>query len=144
MKIFKILQVSVNISTNFLIISLASGGSAPEPPIDAYFQNFLYFSLNFRENYDKILKSFQKSVKICFKIFKKLKNFIAFLNLLNPFEYKKREIFYFSRVTKYPPPIAPGTPPPIGEILDILTVLSILTPVLIFEQPNSHLQNSRF
>ena len=31
MKIFKSLQVSIDFSTKFLIISLASGGSAPEP-----------------------------------------------------------------------------------------------------------------
>ena len=70
MKGFNILQFSIDFSTNFVIFSLASGGSAPEPPTNPYFQNFLNFSLNFRENFDKIfnksqnfLKNFQKIIK---------------------------------------------------------------------------------
>ena len=73
MTIFKSLQGSIDFSTKFLIISLASGGRAqpPEPPTNAYFQNFLNFSLNFRVNFDKMLKNFAKNSKISFKIFKK-------------------------------------------------------------------------
>ena len=58
----------------FLIFSLVSGYSAPEPPTNQYFQNFLNFSLNFRENFDKILKFFQKSQNFL-KIFHKIINF---------------------------------------------------------------------
>ena len=44
MKIIKKQQVSIDFSTKFLIISLASGGGAPEPLRNAHFQNFLNFS----------------------------------------------------------------------------------------------------
>ena len=66
MKSFKILQFSIDFSTTFLMFSLASGSSTPEPPTNQYFQNFLKFSLNFRENFDKILKNFQKMHKANF------------------------------------------------------------------------------
>ena len=59
MKIFKIIQLSIDFSTNFFSIFV----SFPEPPTNPYFQNFLNFSLNFRENFDKILKIFQNSLK---------------------------------------------------------------------------------
>ena len=36
MESFKILQVSIDFSTNFLIISIDSGGSDPEPHTNAY------------------------------------------------------------------------------------------------------------
>ena len=63
MKTFKILQVYIDFPTIFLIFSLASGDPPPEPATNPYFQNFLNFSLNFRENFDKILKDFQKIEK---------------------------------------------------------------------------------
>ena len=50
------------------------------PPTNAYFQNFLNFSLNFRENFDKILKKFQKLAKFPLKFSKNYKFFIDFLN----------------------------------------------------------------
>ena len=60
MKFFKILHVSSDFSTNFLNLSLASVGSAPEPPTNSYFQNFLNLFVNFRENRDKILQVIAK------------------------------------------------------------------------------------
>ena len=59
MKIFKNLQVSIDFSIN------------SEPPTNAYFQNFLNFSVNFRETFDKILKNFKKSQNLL-ENFKKL------------------------------------------------------------------------
>ena len=56
----------------FLIFSLASGGSASEPPTNPYFQNFRKFSLNFREHFDYFLINFQKIAKFTCKFFKKL------------------------------------------------------------------------
>ena len=49
MKIFKILLVSIDFSTNLLIILLDSGGggSAPRTPTNAYFQNFFKISHKF-------------------------------------------------------------------------------------------------
>ena len=63
MKSFKILQFSIAFSTTFLIFSLASGGGAPEPPTNPYFQNFLHFSLRFREKLVVILKNFPELAK---------------------------------------------------------------------------------
>ena len=60
MKIFEILPVSIDFSTNFFNISVSFGGSAPEPPKDPYFLNF---PLHFREYLDKIFKKFQKIAK---------------------------------------------------------------------------------
>ena len=71
MNIFKSLQVSIDFSTKFFNNFASFRGSAPEPPTNAYFQNFLNFSLSFRVNFDKILKTF-KNCKISFKIFNKL------------------------------------------------------------------------
>ena len=61
MKIFKSLQISVDFSTRFLIILLDSGGPALNPHTNPYFQNVLNFSQRFSENFDVILKDFQKS-----------------------------------------------------------------------------------
>ena len=74
MKIFKCLQVSIDFSTKFLIISLALGALPPEPPPNAYFQNFL----NFRVNFHKILKNFQKIAKFPSKFVISYKFFIDF------------------------------------------------------------------
>ena len=63
MKTFKILLVSIDFSTSFLIISLASGALPQEPPRNAYFQNFLNFPVNFRENFNRLFKKFQKIAK---------------------------------------------------------------------------------
>ena len=52
MKSFEILQFSIDFSTTFLIFSLASGGSATEPPTSPYYENFLKFSLNFRKKFE--------------------------------------------------------------------------------------------
>ena len=93
MKIFEILLVSIDFGTSFLIFSLASRGSAPEPPTSPYLESFLNFSLNFWENFDNIFKNSENFLKI-FKIYK---FFIDFLNIFWKFSsLKKREIFYFS------------------------------------------------
>ena len=68
MKSFKRLQVSIDFSTRFLIISLASEASHPDPP--TYFPNFLNYSFHFRENLDYFLQMFSIDRKISFKIFK--------------------------------------------------------------------------
>ena len=108
MKIFKILPVSIDCSTNFLIISLDSGvRPLPEPRKNAYFQNFLNFPINFRENIDKILKN----RKFSCTIFNKLEIFIAFLTFFENFRVWKTRHFWFLRCKKEPSPIAPGTPP---------------------------------
>ena len=57
MKAFKILPFSNGFLTNFLIYS----------PTNPYFQNFQKFPLNFRENFDKMLKGFQKIAKFTCK-----------------------------------------------------------------------------
>ena len=67
MKICKLLQISIDFSTNFLIFSLASGDSALEPSKNLYFQSFLKFPLNFRENYDKNIKKISKIAKFPLK-----------------------------------------------------------------------------
>ena len=87
MKIFKSLQASIDFSTRFLIISLASGGP-PGRPTNGYFQIFSKFSLNFRENFDKILKDFSKIRKISFKIFT-IENFSLIFKILKPFGFEK-------------------------------------------------------
>ena len=61
MKSFKILQFSIDFSPTFLYFRLLRGAPPHEPPTNPYFQNFLKFPLNFRENFDKILKNFKKS-----------------------------------------------------------------------------------
>ena len=90
MKIFKRLQVSIDFSTRFLIISLALGALPPpsRTPTNAYFPHFLNFSINFRENFDKILKK----ISINFLTFSKnYKFFIDFCQkFLKNFEYEKR------------------------------------------------------
>ena len=85
MKSFNILPFSIDFSTSFLTFSLASGGSPLEPPTNPYFQNFLKFSLNFRENFDKILKNFQKIAKFTCKFSKNYKVFIDFLAFVENF-----------------------------------------------------------
>ena len=111
MKSFKIFQFSIYFSTTFLIFSLASGGgSAPEPPTNPYFQNFLTFSLNFRENFDNIFQNFQKIAKCTCKFSKNYKIFIAFLAFLKIFEFEKMRNFWFLQ-WKSTPPKLPGTPP---------------------------------
>ena len=72
MKTFKSLLVSIDFSTKFSIISLASVVSAPEPPTNDKFQKFLHFPLKFRVNFDKILKTFQKVAKFPLKFSNKV------------------------------------------------------------------------
>ena len=62
MKNFEILLVSIDFWSNFLIFSLALPHTSP------YFEIFLKFPLNFRENLGKIFKESQNFLKI----FKKL------------------------------------------------------------------------
>ena len=113
MKSFKILQFSIDFSTTFLIFSLASGGSAPRTPSNPYFQNFLKFSLNFRENFDTILKIFQKIINFS----------LIFKHYLKIFEFEKMRNFWFLQSKKVPPPSLPGRPPPIRDILYKLLVI---------------------
>ena len=64
MKIFKSLQFFIYFSTvfnNFATFGWGGAGYRPQPPTNTYFPNFLNFSLNSRENFDKLLKNFQKS-----------------------------------------------------------------------------------
>ena len=112
MKIFKILQVSSDIWTNFFIFLLASGGGAvpPEPPTNPYFQNFLSFSLHYRETFDKIC---QKIAKFPLKFSKNYKSFIDFLTLLKIFEFEITRKFCFLHCKKYP---HCSRDPPIREI----------------------------
>ena len=49
------LQVSFDFSTQISRNSLASGGSATEPPTNAYDNIFLNYWHNFRETFDKII-----------------------------------------------------------------------------------------
>ena len=102
MKCFKILQFSIDFSTTFLIFSLASG-SSPQPPTNPYFQNFLKFPLNFRENFDKILKKFQKIAKFTCKFAKNYKIFIDFLTFLESFRVWKNAKIFISPMKKVPP-----------------------------------------
>ena len=74
MKIFTSLQVSIDFSIKFLIISLASGATLCK----CTFPKFLNFSINFRENFDKILNNFQKIANFSVKFLKNCKFFIAF------------------------------------------------------------------
>ena len=71
MKIFKSLQVSIAFSTVFNNFA-SFGGSASWTPYKCIFPKFSKFFLNFRVNFDKILKKFSKTRKIFLKIFKKL------------------------------------------------------------------------
>ena len=115
MKSFKILQFSIDFSTNFLIFSLASGGSAPRTPYKSIFPKF---SINFRENFDQILKNFQKIAKFTCKFSKYYKIFIDFLTFFENFSsLKKMRNFWFLKCKKVPPHKPAGTPPPIREIL---------------------------
>ena len=62
MIIFKSLQVSINFSTKFQIISLASGGLGSSPnPLLMHISKFYKFSVNLRVSFDKIFKNFKKS-----------------------------------------------------------------------------------
>ena len=62
MEIFRILQVSIDFSTNVLIFSLFLGAPPHEPHFrKSRFPKFSKFSLHFRENFQKILKIFKKS-----------------------------------------------------------------------------------
>ena len=68
MQIFKKLELSVDFLSRILINSLASGGSTPELPTNAYFQIFLYFYRIFAKNwinFEKIAKFPLKLSKIC-------------------------------------------------------------------------------
>ena len=112
MKIFKILQVSIDFSTNFLKFLLASAAPPPEPPTNAYLQNSLNFSINFRENFVKILKKFSTNLEISFKIFKNYRIFIDFLNFFENFRVWTNNKLSISPMEKRTPPIDPGTPPP--------------------------------
>ena len=92
MKNFKSLQASIDFSTRVLIILLASGGS--EPPTNEYFQNFLNFSLNFRENLYKTFLKFSKKSQKFLENFQKIINFsLIFYNFLNFFEFAKTRNF---------------------------------------------------
>ena len=94
MKIFKIWPFSIAFSTNFLIFSEASGGSAPEPHTNPYIHNSLYFSLHFREILFKILKNFQKISKISLNFFLKIiKISLIFKHFLKIFEFEKTRNF---------------------------------------------------
>ena len=64
MKRFKILQFSIDFSTNFFnIFATFFGGSAPRTPYKSRNPKISKFPLNFRENLEKILKNFQKIAK---------------------------------------------------------------------------------
>ena len=91
------------------------GGLRPRTQYKSIFPIYLNFSLNFRENFDKLLKHFQKSQNF-FKNFQKIINVsLLFKILVKPFEFEKPLSFLFLQCKKYPP-IAPGTPS-IREIL---------------------------
>ena len=105
MKIFKSLQVSIDFSTRFLIISLASWGSAPEPTTNIYFKNYLNFVINFREIFEIIFKIFQKTLNFL-ENFQKIINFSLIFKNFENFRVWKTLNFYFSSVKKYPPPSA--------------------------------------
>ena len=96
MKIFKILEVSIDFSTNFLIFSLASGGSAPppEPSTNPYFQNFC-------ENFDKLLNISQNFLK---NFHKNIKFSLIFLTFFENFRVWKNAKFLLSPIKKQPPP----------------------------------------
>ena len=72
MKLFKILQASIDFATNFLIFSQGwgGGGRRRRNPYKSTFQIFLNFALNFREDFEKILKFFSKNLEISLKIYK--------------------------------------------------------------------------
>ena len=82
MKNFKMLQVYIDFSTNFLIFSQDSGVPPPNP-YKCKFQNFLNFPINFSENFDKFLKNFQKLAKFS----KNYNFFIDFLNFFKNFRF---------------------------------------------------------
>ena len=81
MKSFKMLQFSIDFRLLFLIFSLASGSSAPEPPTNPYFQNFLKFPQNFCENFDKVLKNFKNSQNFQLNFQKIIQFSLIFLNI---------------------------------------------------------------
>ena len=113
-KVLKFCRFPLIFRLIFLIFSLASGAPPPETPTNPYFQNFLNFSLNFRENFDKILTNFQKIAKFTCKFSKNYKIFIDFLTFFENFRVWKNAKFLLSTMKKYPPPngtIAPWTPP---------------------------------
>ena len=70
MKFFKKFMVSIDFSTQISINSLASGGFAPEPPTNAYVQNFLNLYPHFRQKFEKILKKILKKSRNFLEIFK--------------------------------------------------------------------------
>ena len=124
MIIFKSLPVSIDFSTKLLIISQASGGLAHQTSYKCLFPKFSNFSLNFRENFDRTLKNFQKIAKFPWKFSKNCKIFIDFLNFLKPLSLKKRLNFLFLLCKKVLP-LLPVPPPPTREILDKLLVCII-------------------
>ena len=126
MKSFKILPFSIDFSTSFLTFSLASGGSAPLTPYKSIFPKF---SLNFRENFDKILKNFQKIAKFTCKFSKNYKIFIDFLTFFGNFRVWKNAKFLISPMKKVPPPKLPGPPPPNAK-----SCITYWLPFLIFLQ----------
>ena len=120
MKIFKILQVSIYFSTNFLIL-----GRRREPPTYPYSLNFSpRFFGKISIKFENFLKTPQHFIKN-FQIF--LTFSLIFLHFLKIFEFKKLEIFAFSIVKKYPPPLHPGPhPAPHNPTREILYKLRIL------------------
>ena len=72
MKFFKNFMVSIDFSTHISINSLASGGSAPEPPRNADDHIFLNYWHNFREKFEKILENLGKTGKISIRTIQKL------------------------------------------------------------------------
>ena len=71
---FQKLQVSIDFSNVFN--NFAS--FAPEPPTNAYSQNFLNFSLNFRESFVTIFEKFSNNLEISLKIYNSYKIVIDF------------------------------------------------------------------
>ena len=101
MKLFKNLQVSINFAVNFLIISLVSGLRPLPNHLQLLFPKFSKFSLNFRENFEKVLKFFRKIAKFPLN-FSKNYNIHWFLIFLKLSSLKKTRMFDCFNVKTYP------------------------------------------
>ena len=78
MKRVKILQFSIDFSTNFVIFSLASGGLSPRNALQ------IHISIDFRANFDKILNN-NKIAKFPYTFSKNYSMFIDFLTFFENF-----------------------------------------------------------